>query len=706
MLGNRCDRGVLFSLILLLSLALGLGCRRELPELFDRNIAPETYLTVAPVESLFDGFRVRLHWYGNDPDGEISHYLWAWTDSSRVAQSAWNPESSVEDRIFREGLYNATHLTTKTDSVFLVEANDNGGTSRDLTFSVVAVDDRGRRDPVPARKYFFASVDKRPEIVWVEQPAGTLKVGYSFDCAFTGVTENDPLLGYQFNWGSELTFKPLNADSVSTWTYMLTPEDDRPGFTPYADYFGKDTIRLIFSNDISDPDESLEEFYKYGSFPIKAKCVDISGAVSELSGDPDNPRGTIVPILNLDPDTRLRPIDGDDHPISVTYRPYGATEDITIYPDVVKVDEIDGESLDPGFHYVIEEPLPWGEEVWMRLNYQGWDMDDPILMGADSLSFMIDYEWQTTNLDNHETTTPRPSYPRYPPGGQRGFPEMIDISYPGEMPIFNPAGHDFKMNLGPYDYTVFGYTQDPFGRIDGTPCTVSFSCGYPSVVDSIILTTEYPGLGILPGINLTTLAGEGLVNIDLKAAFMAGSAGNISADPADPRRLIIEPFEATVADMMATYYIILRVYGHDDLRNGASAQLGRIQWDLSDPDYPSSGTQWDVYPPDRFWNTAPDGECVQYCWLPLGPDGDVPPENFYDIRLAVSDNILTVAGGVAPVSLQNNKTVTARFTQTAENQNFEEFIEDVSKGSYPFRMKGRMSELFAQEIKINYRVGF
>ena len=160
---------------------------------------------------IIDGYRVHLHWHGEDRDGDIAYFLWAWTDSSDAYYSAWNPESDPEDRILRGGDFDATHLTTRTDSVFVLLANDNGSMSRDLSFNITAVDDQGKRDPVPARLYFTASVDRRPNVLWLDEPWGaldpdakwiatepeTLDAGQPFSCAFTGETDNGFIKGFQ-----------------------------------------------------------------------------------------------------------------------------------------------------------------------------------------------------------------------------------------------------------------------------------------------------------------------------------------------------------------------------------------------------------------------------------------------------------------------------------------------------------------------------
>jgi len=72
MFGRFRQWGLPILILSTLALAGGLGCRKELPELFDRNNPPETFITSAPVESLIDAYKVHVHWHGEDRDGEIS----------------------------------------------------------------------------------------------------------------------------------------------------------------------------------------------------------------------------------------------------------------------------------------------------------------------------------------------------------------------------------------------------------------------------------------------------------------------------------------------------------------------------------------------------------------------------------------------------------------------------------------------------------
>lgn len=118
--------------------ALLLSCAKD-PLRVDRNRPPETFLVAAPVDTtvktLRYSYRIHLYWRGEDPDGYVVGFLWAWDDSSLGA--------------FR--------YTTKTDSIFELTVNDssqlsggigaNPGNAKPHTFYIRAVDNLGKQDP-------------------------------------------------------------------------------------------------------------------------------------------------------------------------------------------------------------------------------------------------------------------------------------------------------------------------------------------------------------------------------------------------------------------------------------------------------------------------------------------------------------------------------------------------------------------------------
>ena len=687
-----------------LALALGLGCRRELPELFDRNKAPETYLTAAPVESLFDGFQVHLSWYGLDPDGEIAYYLWAWTDSSRAYFSAWNPETQAADRILREGLFDATHLTTRTDSVFAIQANDNGGTARDVTFNVTAVDDQGKRDPVPARLYFFGSVDARPQIVWLQTPPDTLDSGESFSCRFTATTENGYILGYKWASGSDPSFEPRSLTGESLWTYQIA--DDCSNVPPiYCGYQDSTAISLSFANDIGGADADMIEFYKFGTFLIKARAIDLAGVESELNTSLNNLRGAIAPVLNRDPDTRLRPWDGaNDYPVVVRFKQTNTSQYTEYGLNAVLVDTLpDGRPAPPGFHYAVRETVPWGSGAWIRLYWQGWDYDDPIIAAdpediiglEDTIKtrFQMSYTWTKKNLTNGFPFSAN-SNGRYPAGGEIGYPEELEFN------AFGEAGSDFEMNILPVDYIVYGYAQDYFERVDGTPVSVTFTGGFVSVVDSIVLSAiKGDGTASAVRVNLSTLPAGDPVRIALHAYPVALPPNSevVTWTPAT-RTFLLNPnlVSGTGQNITDEYNLTLTFHGRDDARNGEAAQLGRARWDLVDPDFPISSLQ---FVPDVY--EAMNQTTVNF-WKEVLPGNAAPPAaGSFTVQLRIRGNFFAINGGQTP-SYLGPKTFTGQFTNTIASQVVTEYIEDAPQRQIGLNNIGRVSLPLGAQVDIQY----
>jgi len=681
MLESRRRWATALSLLLLVAIAAGLGCRKELPELFDRNNPPETYITAAPVESLFDGFQVHLHWYGRDPDGEVAYYLWAWTDSSEAYYSAWNPETSVEDRILREGDFDATHLTTRTDSIFFLKANDNGGTSRDLTFNITAVDDKGRRDPVPARLYFTTSVDQRPSILWVNEPPETLSVGEAFSCRFTGSTANGYLLGYQWSSGADPSWLPQDETDTPMWSFR------------HPDYADSTFITLHFSNDpLLNP--SWLSYYRYGVFAVRAKCLDLAGVESEVNADPEDLSGVVLPILNRDPNTRLRPQAGADYPLIVTYSPGQGLPDETLYYTADSVVTASGV-----YHYVVQDTLPWGQNAYAEFHWQGWDTDDPMVVDYDvpddvDFRFQTGYSWVSPNLNNLAINFNADSrlYPPSDSDSSLGYPE--ELSLPG---AYGEFGKEYYINIAPVNYTVRGLAIDHFGRVDGTPAKVTFTGGFKPVFDMIVLTSP----GATDSVDLLALPPGDPVNIKLQGQFVAPPVANRFAWDEGTRTATIQPVsvDGTFPNTTNDFQLVLRFHGHDDDRNGVATQLGRFWWNLLDEEYANSTNQ---FINDKFW--VEEGTFIKN-WDELRDEsGDPVAEGAYTMVLAVRDTLTTLLDGTTPTYL-GEKDLLALFCNTLQNDAFTEYIEEQKQREFSLSTVGRLSDQVSTSFIIEY-LGF
>jgi hypothetical protein len=122
--------------------------------------APDTFIFVSgPVDTV--NHIVHLHWFGTDEHGYIAGYEIRLLDPAAPADTAWQ-------------------FTTRTDSVLTVRA-PTGFTA--AVFEARAINDRGVRDPVPARQPFQFS--NQPPIVRL---AGKPNAGERSDTTFASVT--------------------------------------------------------------------------------------------------------------------------------------------------------------------------------------------------------------------------------------------------------------------------------------------------------------------------------------------------------------------------------------------------------------------------------------------------------------------------------------------------------------------------------------
>ena len=92
----------------LLTLVFLWSCREEPPSNFDRNLAPETVISLAPAESTLSFYQVHLFWFGSDADGVIDHFEYSITDSNKTPG---------EDDPGFSGYFK----TSKNDSTFLLD---------------------------------------------------------------------------------------------------------------------------------------------------------------------------------------------------------------------------------------------------------------------------------------------------------------------------------------------------------------------------------------------------------------------------------------------------------------------------------------------------------------------------------------------------------------------------------------------------------
>ncbi|MBD3349089.1 MAG: hypothetical protein GF400_07845 [Candidatus Eisenbacteria bacterium] len=133
MLWTRRLIGATVVTLALLALVL-VGCEKDMGEL-KPNLAPETTLSFSPEQGDTSNYRVRMNWFGWDPDGDVEYFLTKWDTMD------WRKVIS-------------------TDSVFFVSAAAGGITDQFgyeyHSFRVKAVDNEGLEDATPESVAFTA----------------------------------------------------------------------------------------------------------------------------------------------------------------------------------------------------------------------------------------------------------------------------------------------------------------------------------------------------------------------------------------------------------------------------------------------------------------------------------------------------------------------------------------------------------------------
>jgi hypothetical protein len=160
--------GGLLLAALLTGCTKGAGDRRP-------NLPPETMLSFSPEDGDTSSYRVRMNWFGWDPDGEIAYFLTRWDadDWARVVN---------------------------TDSVFLVSASedtvelDKGYEYH--TFRVKSIDNEGEPDPTP-EVISFTAFTLVPETQITRGPSGV--TGPMVTLEWLGRDRDGVIAGFQYH---------------------------------------------------------------------------------------------------------------------------------------------------------------------------------------------------------------------------------------------------------------------------------------------------------------------------------------------------------------------------------------------------------------------------------------------------------------------------------------------------------------------------
>jgi hypothetical protein len=166
----------------------------------DRNEAPETWITAAPLDTLTikDKFgrpvtdptkpaepttipvRFHLYWAGSDKDGAVSGFYYAVVETTTDQTEGVQPLPGP-----KPGQYS---FTTKTDTTFVFTVSELFP-DRQHVFFIYAVDNQGKPDPTPAR-FMFNANDKFPPRPIIG-PQDAWATGRTVTLTFTG--EPDPM---------------------------------------------------------------------------------------------------------------------------------------------------------------------------------------------------------------------------------------------------------------------------------------------------------------------------------------------------------------------------------------------------------------------------------------------------------------------------------------------------------------------------------
>lgn len=307
------------------------GCRAFEPETVIVNHAPETYVTGGPQVGAGGQFHHHLFWYGADSDGRVMRYIWALTEGSVQDPDTDDDE---EDSRFNPAENITTlqigHYTTRTDSIFDFQINEGSTTSADLTFHIVAVDDRGDYDRTPARLYFLSNALGQPAIQFYlgDAPSEATRfadfdtIGYAlpFRLTWRGTTPNihsfspelladrdtvpplDGLFGFKYRLPLDVV---CDATSEDCWN----PRRFDPASNRLLSYFS-DINSLGFTNDDSGTDVSQRRLSP-SVHTLLVNAIDVAGV--EIQADNQD----LNFVHNYDPETMIlghakpHDVDGD-----------------------------------------------------------------------------------------------------------------------------------------------------------------------------------------------------------------------------------------------------------------------------------------------------------------------------------------------------------------------------------------------------------
>ena len=429
------------------AMALLASCAKD-PLIVDRNRPPHTFLVAAPLDSTIAhptatgvsySYRVHMYWRGEDPDGYVVGFLWAFDDSSA-------------------GHY---HFTTKTDSIFDLTVNDSTditggataiGSTRFHTFYIKAVDNLGKPDPNLAvfnRTTFKAStirphvkfVGLLPSALWATPTdaigVDTLQDGQPFQICWAGDDSDGVVIRYKVDAGTYSG--PLTTNTCATF---------------------------------NDPNDPTAIGLASGVYNLTLTAVDNAYAVGTTN---------FLFVVNHDPETWFEPKGG---PIGYYYPPF-----------------LGGNQVDPST--VVEfgegDTIPYRSTVWF--NWNGEDLGRRNLKGNPAYPSVPFYREDEANCLNGFSLELRGGTRNGGEAYVIGFLDTIPGTPPrrfltNEPNYLRQAGFNNlvldSLDAG-FNMFMLAASRDCSNRADGTKAAFRFNCNYRPFIDSLWIEDGFQG---------------------------------------------------------------------------------------------------------------------------------------------------------------------------------------------------------------------
>jgi len=247
--------------ILLLLLGLPLACTTKRSVEPHSNRPPETHLFLQFADTLqYPGETTSmqvLFWFGDDPDGEVIGYEWAWDDTSQ-----WAFTTSVTDTFF-------VPITVPQDT---------------FTFYIRALDDGGLKDPTPDHISFP-----------IRNSPPTVSFPLDFIQRYARVTY-ECFSYFSINWSSS----DLDGDATITgFNWYLADSSFNP-WTTVGDSVVWDSVTIdTMSWNHLDSLTTIKIFndLEPGGYRLFLRCRDVADAYSNIVFYPDTVAGATWNVL-------------------------------------------------------------------------------------------------------------------------------------------------------------------------------------------------------------------------------------------------------------------------------------------------------------------------------------------------------------------------------------------------------------------------